>query len=196
METEIKERGIIYESPILTWQAEKRFLIPDVFYKGQTGTYRLFEQMTSSMNQEKLAELYEIEKQKGNPHPTDIPLIWAIATRAYELRNENSSEAEKLRQFFARDFRKYPNTLTRIIYNPVNEDKIIHNYKTSDEYSIDTNVTGPDSSIDALSDTNVLEQLLGTKDTTKINEVSQWINRTNSCIWRLNSKPSQKNESS
>ncbi|MFH1311121.1 MAG: hypothetical protein ABIH65_01815 [Nanoarchaeota archaeon] len=194
METEIKERGIIYESPAPIWQAEKRFVIPSVSYRGKTGNYRLFEQMTPKMSQAKLAELYESEKQKGNPYPTDMPLIWAIATKGYELRNENSLEAEKLRQFLRTGFRQYPNTLTRIIYNPSEKDKIIHNYKTSDEYSFDSKVVGPDSFIDKLADMNVLEQILGTKDVIKINEVSQWINRTNSFIWRLNSKPSQKEE--
>jgi hypothetical protein len=55
-------------------------------------------------------------------------------------------------------------------------------------------VVGPDDFIDKLSDVNVLEQLLGTKDFAKINEVSQWINGTPSYIWRVNSKPSQKVE--
>ena len=195
METEAKELGIIYEPvKISTWKDEAKFIVPGVNYRGKTGTYRLFEQMTPAMTQDKLAELYEIEKQKGNPHLTDAPLIWAISTRSYDLRNENPEEAERLRQLLKKGFRQYPNTLTRVIYNPSEEDKIIHNYNTSGEYSIDANVVGLDGQMESISDKNVLESLLGTKDVIKINEVSQWVNGTNSFIWRLNLKPTNKVE--
>ena len=194
METETKESGIIYESPVLTWQAEKRFVIPNVSYRGQTGTYRLFENMTRAWNQEQLAELYETEKQKGNPIPTDAPLIWAIATSAYNFRNQNPQASEKLRQFLRQGMSEYPNTLTRIVYAPEGSDKIIHNYRTSDEYSIDEKVVGPDGWFSEIPDKKVLESLLGTQDVSQINQVSQWINRTNSYLWRLNSKPKEKDE--
>ena len=194
METAAKESGIIYESPILNWESEKRFLVSDVAYRGEAGTYRLFEQMTPAMNQEKFAELYEQEKQKGNPVPTDAPLIWTIATRGYEFKNQNPENSERLRQFLRQSFRRYPNTLTRIAYEPSEKDKIIHNYKTSDEYSIDTEVVGPDDFVQNISDKKVLESLLGTQDIARINEVSQWVNGTNGYLWRSNSKPEKKEE--
>jgi hypothetical protein len=194
MENTAKESEIIYENPVITWESEKRFLVSNVAYKGQTGTYRLFEQMTPAMNQEQLTKLYETEKQKGNPHPTDAPLIWAIATKSHELRNQNPEVSEKLRQFFRTGFRKYPNTLTRIAYEPSGKDKIIHNYRTSDEYSIDAEVVGSEGFVQDIPNKKVLEALLGTQDVSQINAVSQWINGTNSFLWRLNSKPSKKDE--
>ena len=179
---------------IYTQPSESFWAVPEVLYRGEKGTYQLFDKMTSSMTQDKLAEVYETEKQKGNPSPTDAPLIWAISTRSHELRNEAPEVAESLRSFLQKGFRQYPNTLTRVIYNSSEQDKIIHNYKTSDEYSINEKVVGTDDWIKNISDKNVLEALLVTKDIAKINEVSQWINGTNSYLWRLNSKPKQKDE--
>jgi hypothetical protein len=189
METATKKQGIVYTQP-----SEGFWDVPGVLYRGKTGTYRLFEQMTSAMNQEQLAELYETEKQKGNPHPTDAPLILAIASVAHSSRDENPQDTERLRQFLRTSFRKYPNTLTRIAYEPSGKDKIIHNYKTSDEYSIEESVVGPDGLMNEISNKKVLESLLGTSNVTQINAVSQWINGTDSYIWRLNSKPSKKDE--
>jgi len=194
METTAKKLGIVYEDPVITWESEKRFFIPGVSYRGQTRAYRLFEEMTSPMTQDKLAEFYEKEKQKGNPVPTDAPLIWAIAASAYNAKDSNPQDAKKLRQFLAQSFSRCPNTLTRIAYNPKGNDKIMHNYGTSDEYSIDELVVGPDRFIQKIPDQKVLESLLGTQDVAKINEVSQFVNGTNAYIWRLNSKPTKKEE--
>jgi len=184
-----KKSGIVYHAPtIRSWKSEGYFIIPEVIYRGATGTYRLFEQMTLAMNQEKLAELYETEKQKGNPYPTDAPLISAICTGAYILKNKNPEISEKLKHFLRRSFRRYPNTLTRVIYNPLEKNKIIHNYKTSDEYSLDGKVVGPDGWINEIPDKNVLEKLLGTSYIEQINRVSRWINETGMYIWRLTRK--------
>ncbi len=183
-----KKQTLLYTSP-----SESFWTIPGVIYRGKTGTYGLFEQMTPEMNQEQLAELYEQEKQKGNPHPTDAPLLWAICTSAFALKNENLETSKKLRNLLKDSFRTFPNTLTRIIYNPPGEDKIIHNYRTSDEYSLDGKVVGLNSWIDEILDKNILEKLLGTQDVPKINNVSQWINGSNKYIWRLNN-PKTKDE--
>ena len=193
--TETNESKILYHSPtIRSWKDEGHFHIPEVTYRGQTGTYRLFEQMTSALNQEQLAEFYEMEKQKGNPVPTDAPLIWAIAESAYNIKNNSPQEAEKLRQFLRQGMRKYPNTLTRVAYIPEGNDKILHNYRTSDEYSIENEVVGPDGWMTDIPDKNVLEFLIGTRDVPQINNVSQWINETNAYLWRRNSKPKERVE--
>ena len=174
---------IIYQAP-----SEGIFTISGVVYRGKTETYQLSEKMTPEIAQDKLSELYETEKQKGNPHPTDAPLIWAIASRAYELRDE-AQESEKLRQFLRQGFRQCPNTLTRVVYNHSESDKVIHNHGTSDEYFLNENVVGADGWIKDISDKQVLESLIGTQDINKINNVSQWFNDTDSSLWRLNKKP-------
>lgn len=180
--------GIVYEKPVITWQSEPRFIIPSVNYRGQEGTYLLFEKMLPTMTQDKIAEVYETEKQSGNPRPTDMPLMLAIATRGYELRGESSEDAEKLRNFLRQGMRQFPNTLTRLHYSPVN-DAVVHNVGTSDQYHIETELTGEDNWISNLHDSNALEAILGTQDKSKVGEVSQWINGTNAYLLRINSKP-------
>ena len=59
------ESGIVYESPVTTWQSEPRFRIPGVFYRGKQSNFLLFEKMTSALIQDKLIELYESERAKG-----------------------------------------------------------------------------------------------------------------------------------
>ena len=184
MADEIVEPSIIYTQP-----SEGFWDIPEVAYRGKTANYRLFERMTPAMNQDKLAGLYGTEKQKGNPHPTDMPLIWAIATRAFELDGN-----AQLQDFLKSGFREFPNTLTRIAYSPSGEDKITHNYRTHDEYSLTANVVGPDDWISNISDKNLLGYLLGNDNVTRINQVSNFINETNTHLWRLNSRPKQKDE--
>ncbi|MEN9625968.1 MAG: hypothetical protein RL557_296 [archaeon] len=178
---------IIYTPP-----SEGSWKIPDVLYRGERCTYELFERMTPSLNQDKLSELYNKEKNAGNPHPTDMPLLWAIATQAYELREEEGSE--RLRAFLRDGIRKWPNTLTRIAYTSEGEDRVIHNYKTSDEYSLAENIVGSDGFISEIPDSSVLETILGAKDVQKINAVSQYLNGTPTYLWRVNAKPKQKDE--
>jgi len=185
----VNKQRILYNPP-----SEAFWDIPNVNYRGETGDYRVFEKMTPAMNQEQLAEFYKQEKPKEHPHPMDSILHFAICNSAYNLKNKSPEEAEKLRAFLQSGFRKYPNTLTRVIYASSEKDKIIHNYKTSDEYSIDAKVIGPDGWFADIPDKNILEYFLGTSDISKVNEAFQWINNTNGYLWRLNSKPSEKKE--
>ena len=183
--------GIKYNPPtVRPWRDEGHFVIPEVSYRGETGDYALFEEMTPAMTQHKLIELYEREKQAGNPVPTDAPLIWAIATRGDELRDENPEEAQRLSQFFRNSLRRYPNTLTRVDYSPEG-DCILHNVGTSDQYSTEGKVFGPNEWVHKVPDKDVLERLLGTQDAEQINKISQQINGTDFYLWRFNSKPKQ-----
>lgn len=193
---EISAKEIRYESPVFIWQAEKRFIIPNVFYNGEIKTYRLFERMTPEMSRDSLAEFYEIEKTKGNPVPANAPLIWAIVTRVYELSPNNQELTERLRIFLRDSFRGYSNTLSEIIYNynGSGEDQIIHNYGTSDEFSTFQNVVGSNGWVHEILDKKFLELILDTRDLDRIDAISRWINNTNSYLWRLNSKPKEKTQ--
>ena len=84
--------------------------------------------------------------------------------------------------------------MTGIHYSPSGKDKIVHNHRTSDEYSIEGNVVSPYGFFDEIPDKDVLERLLGTQDVEQINNVSQWFNDTDSSLWRLNKKPNKKDE--
>ncbi len=177
----VEQPRIIHTSRVESWR------IPEVSYNQKSGTFELIGEMTPAMPQDKLAQKYGIEIP-------NTQLLWAIASKAYDLKNESPKEAESLRNFLRQGFRQYPNTLTRIIYTPSGKDEIVHNYGTSDKYSFNENVSGPDSLIANMKDKKISESFLGTSDTDNVNNVSNWINGTNFHFWRLNSKPKQKEE--
>ena len=184
----VKKQRISYIPP-----NESFWIIPEVVYRGETGTYRLFEKMTPVMIQDQLAELYELEKAREMPRPMDSVLHFAIMNASYNLRH-TGPDAKKLRAFLHQNLRRWPNTMSRIVHVPSAEDRVIHNYKTSDEYSIDEQVVGPNNCVKDIQNKKVLESLLGTQDVVQIDKVFQWINRTDSFIWRLNSKPKQEHK--
>jgi len=177
-----KEQEIVYNaSKVESWK------ISGVSHRDETGTYEVIGEMTPLMTQDALAEKYGI----GIP---SMPLIWAIATKTHELKDQNPKDSEKLRVFLQNGLGSYPNTSTRIIYNHSGKDKIIHNYKTSDQYSLDGKVVGPNDWINEILDENILEKLLGTSNIKQINKVSQWINGIDMRLWRINSNPKTKIE--
>ena len=92
-----KQSRIIYTQP-----SEGYWDIPEVSYRGETHTYRLFEKMTPAIDRGSLGELYDKEKRKGNPHPADSILYFAIFSAVFEQRNKNPKVAEKLRNFLNR----------------------------------------------------------------------------------------------
>lgn len=185
----VKKSGIAYHKP-----SEGYWEIPGIDYRGETHTYRVFEKMAPVMNHDNLVEYSMGEKQKGNPYIGDSILTFATMSVAYNLRKKHSEEIEMFRKFLQSGLKQYPGTLTRIIYNPQGEDEIIHNYKTSDEYILNDKVVGSDGWIKDIPDKKILKSLLGIDNIKRINEISQWINNTNTYLWRLNSKPLQKNE--
>ena len=151
--------------------------------------YRLMEKMTTPMDQDKLAEFYEFEKKKGNPLPMN-------SIQHIELFNDAIKSGNKdLMNFLQKGLRMWLNTLTRVIYNPVGkEDETIHNYGTSDAFSVIGNIVGNDGMIIDIDNSNALELLLKTKDIKGLNKVSNVINSTQIHFYRINSKPVKKIE--
>ena len=168
--------------------SEEYFEISGVNYKGNPHTYRLYNKMTNSMNQDKLAEFYEKEKKEGNPHPMDSILHFSIFDSAVKSGDKD------LMNFIQSGLRKYPNTLSRVIYNHSSKDKIMHNYGTSDYYALTGDIVGEDCLVADIKDKKSLELLTGIKDIEKLNKISQGINKTPMYLWRVNSKPSEKIE--
>ncbi len=173
-------------------ELKTKYIAPSAGYfeiDNGNSVYRLMEKMTPSMNQDKLAEFYETAKKDGNPVPMN-------SIQHYELFNDavKSGNADLL-NFLQKGLQRYPNTLTRVIYNPQEEkDEIIHNYRTSDAYSIIGDIVGNDNWIENINNINALESLLKTKDVKRLNEISNAINQTPMYLWRFNSKPSKKVE--
>ncbi len=158
--------------------------------RGVLCVYRLYDKMTSLMNSGELTEFYETEKQKGNPHPASSALTWAIFEAAVRTKDE-----ELLRKI-QNGLKRYSNTLTKVVYPPEGSDRVVHNYGTLDEYSLEGNVVGSSGWVSDLKseDKRVLELILGTKDIRRINRVSNLINGTDSFLNRLNSKHTVESE--
>ena len=124
-------------------------------------------------------------------------MVWAIATRNYELglRNKNKKVSETLRQFLGQAVRQGIHTSTRNVYNPEGEeDEAIHNYGTSEQYSIKGNIAGIGGFVHKISDKRTLETFFGTQNAIRINEVAQSVNRTDAYIRTLDSKPKEREE--
>jgi len=174
-------------------RVKANYILPSTgFFEIDNGSsvYRLIEKLTPAMTQDQLAEFYEIEKAKGNPLPMN-------AIQHIELfRDAMNSKNSDLLNFLQRNLRtKFPNTLTRIVYNLIGEDdEVIHNFGTSDAYSLRGEIVGRDCLIKDIEDPNVLKLLVGTKGIKTLNKTSYAINSTPMFLWRRNSKTSIKSE--
>lgn len=174
-------------------EVTSKYVLPSTGYfeitrheKGKTCTYRLLDKMTPAMTQDKLAEIYESEKQKGNPLPLNSIQTFELLEDAVKSRDSD------LINFLQKGLQRWVNTLSRVIYNPLGkEDKTIHNYGTSNAYTITRDIVGRDDWISSIDNLDALKSFLGTKDIKNINKISNAINQTPMYFWRLNSKPSQ-----
>ncbi len=119
---------------------EVKHIIPSTGYfeiskyneKGKKIKYRLLEKLSSSMTQDDLALYYEDAKKKGNPLPLNSIQVMEL------LEDTANSENNELKSYVRKSLKEnWINTLTRVIYKPVEEkDEVIHNYRTSDSYLI------------------------------------------------------------
>lgn len=159
--------------------------------KGKSVKYKLLDRLNPLMTQENLAEFYEFEKKKGNPLPLNSIQFMEL------LEDTADSENNKLKNYVHKSLKEnWINTLTRVIYNPIGKkDETIHNYGTSDSYSIIGDIVGEDNWIKNINNKNALESLLKINDVEKLNKISNAINQTPMYLWRLNSKTSEKQES-
>ena len=166
--------------------------IEGVNYKGKIKTINLAQQLLPNMTQDKHAEYREQAISKGEFYTGDMPLYHAVFTALFNQKDK--PESEQARQFIKKSMReKWLMTLTRIAYQPRGKDKIIHNYNTKDEYSLEENIVGEDRFIED-ADRSALKALLGTDNIQEIKNIYNWINETDTYIWRINSKPNKVDE--
>ena len=166
--------------------------IEGVNYKGKIKTINLAQQLLPNMTQDKHAEYREQAISKGEFYTGDMPLYHAVFTALFNQKDK--PESEQARQFIKKSMRKkWLMTLTRIAYQPRGKDKIIHNYNTKDEYSLEENIVGEDKFIED-ADRSALKALLGTDNIQEIKNIYNWINETDTYIWRINSKPNKVDE--
>ncbi len=174
------------------------FEIGNVREGNKTARYHLMHRLTLPMNQDELAKYSESEKAKGNPYACTSNTLWQIFDAASKLEGKVSQgEFAQLMQFIKQGLEQWPNTLSRVVYTPVGEtDKVIHNYGTSEAYTLEGDVINPIGFMSKISneDREALKLTLGTRAIEQINKTSDKINNIPMYFWRFNSKPAQKNE--
>lgn len=169
--------------------------VSGVRYRNGIYTVDLLKELLDAGNsrtQDRWAEYSEKAKKQGRFYVADMPLYFALFESLFKQKSK--PESEKAREFIQKQIKKYwLTTLTRILYQPQGEDKIIHNYGTPASYPLEENIVGPDRTIES-TDKDALEAILGTDNINKIRNVFKWINKTDTYLWRLNSKPKRIDE--
>ena len=183
------------QNPIMN-SNDNFWTINDVQYRNQIYKVDLLKTLLDEGNSKTQDEWieYSINAKKNNDFfCADMPLQYAIFKALYN--SPDNGEKEQARQFIQKSMREtWLSSLSRIFYSPSGNDKIIHNYKIpNEEYETSNLVVGKDRELE-VSDKNVLEALVLTKDVDEVKKVLNWINETPVWIWRLNNKPKNVDE--
>ncbi|MEA3414000.1 MAG: hypothetical protein U9Q99_00535 [Nanoarchaeota archaeon] len=178
-----------YVKPIVHIPINPLFILEGVKIRKEYKTFEIYE-MFNAMDNNFLAKLSMEEKEKGNPYAISSIENWAILNAGARTGNE------KLTKQFQHWLQKWPQTLSRVQYNPKGiEDKIIHNYLMDNQEILTTlSFVGKDDWIKDIKDKSNLKLLTGSNNTTYLNETSQKINDTYNYIFRLNEEPQEKDE--
>ncbi len=133
----------------------------------------------------------------GGFHTASIQDVFLIGGELYRLRNAEGKVGQAVnsaREFIEREIRSnLLNTQTRINYQPIGKDAIIHNYGTPQAVSKDADFVGRDGEI---RDVLTLEQslVLTGKTSNEVLSIMEYLNGTNGFVWRLNEKPKNVDE--
>ena len=163
-------------------------------------SYKLFKELLLDKTQDEHAQdrIRILSSNSHEPFLGDISEYHSIFNILYN--NKRSSDykdiIEQARNFIKQSMLEHwLATLTRIKYNPVGDDIVMHNYKQSDQHpiSIDSFI-GPDGYITKPETANIEEPLHSLFNTSQnpeqINQVYRWL-LTNADVYiqRLNSSP-------
>ncbi len=124
----------------------------------------------------------------------DYPLFYGLVKALYSAKDDSTKaqEVEEAKKFLKDTSRaKWLMTLTRIDYQPNGEDIITHNFGTREKYEEKTDFVGLDGLLTDKATPASCKSLLGSDNVQEISDVFQWLNGTNTYIWRVNSRPNQ-----
>ncbi len=173
------ERVVSYEKP-----STGHWIIPS-----EEKIWHLSGSLIPSMTQDEAAKY---SSQEGF-HTLSVPDYFELFQAMYDLR-DNGGEVEKARAFIQSSMRNhFLGTLTRLGYVAKGKDNVVHNYKTDSEKRLKTNLVGDDGLVRDVLTSEVSLALTGKKPE-EIEELLRYINKTPAYIWRLNLKPSAKDE--
>ncbi len=140
--------------------------------------------------QDELADYSRKAISNGQFYAASLPLYHAIFKTLFHNKDGASrKEIEDIRMFVRNAFYRWPNTLTRIVYENSGKDKVVHNYGLTSQYEIDYKVAGKKEMVKKASDRQLYASLFGTDDIFGVHEVYKWMIEKNACLWRLSNKP-------
>ncbi len=141
-----------------------------------------------------MAEFSRKAQKNGEFYTPDFPLFYNIIKAM--LDSEDGNEKYKINTVLGKLVReKNIMTLTKIPYKTKKRDRIIHNYGMDDSYFGEVDFVGMNDYIKNLSDVEVYQTLLGTKDSiSEIDFIVKWISGRDTYIYRPNSKPDNLDE--
>jgi hypothetical protein len=129
------------------------------------------------------------------------PLQIALLSTLYNERDgKYKSLVEEIKNtvkddYDARSSSNRAMTGTRIIYSPTGLDKVIHEYGTLDEYTVDARIVSTNGWLTpGCGFEESVAALVGTKDLAHLNKVTQWLHEKNAYLWRVNNAPSSEDE--
>lgn len=130
---------------------------------------------------------------EGGFHALSMLEHFDLIADMYALRNAGG-DIEKARQFVRNAMGKsFPNTLTRLLYQPEGKDKIVHGYGTKSPIEKQANLVGPAGEIVEVLTPEASLALTG-RSPEEVAELMQYINGTPTYVWRLTAKPESVDE--
>ncbi len=168
---------------------EAKFVVSGVRVRGQPATYELMEKLSPKMNFEELREYSESERKIGNPYLATAPEVFALMEEM-SRRDEETSEEDFIRglDFWKNTLQHWPSTASLCVYNPENQkDVVVHGFGDLD-YSVKGNLIGPSGLVEDLSsrEREALKLSFGTKDSRRINRVTDVMSNNLAYFWRIN----------
>ena len=156
--------------------------IDDVLYRGEQYVADLSRTLLDSgaeHTQDEWAARYERAIDNNDFYTPDLPTLYGIVKALYTARGDASragqiAEAQEFLKSTSRA--KWLMTLTRIAYQPIGDDIIIHNHGTRDRYENKVDFITSSECIKKTNRPTSYKALLGTQDSVQeINSVFHWI---------------------
>jgi hypothetical protein len=172
------ERKVTYQAPSMGF-----WTIPS-----EGGVWQLASTLLPSMTQKQAAK-YSTDE---GFHTESFPSYFNLFADIFAARSDK--EAEKARLFISQSMRdSYPNTLTRVIYNPTGDDTIVHGYGTDSSVEKQLDFIGESGKLVEVLPEKASLALTG-KTPEEVEDLMQYINGSPAYVWRLNEKPSSIDE--
>lgn len=172
-------------------EQDDRYVLNPVFYRGELYRVGLSKKLLD--NGDSHTQDAWLATLKDSPwHVPSGPLMLNIVNKLYEERaGEYAKIIKKVQGILRKDFKdNWMSTSTRVRYTASGLDEVTHDYGTNEEWSVEADVVGPSLWVDAQSNCGEsLDALLGTNHVEHLTTLTQWLNKQNPYLWRVNNRP-------